>query len=120
MDLGRDTGDDRYQVDFAYLLREGTKVRTEYDHHTLGLFPRGEWERLILDAGFEYCVQPYGHRQGPEGSCGIFVGRKGLDRERTFKSSDTAGISASAKNHSHWMMDNQMGPNTLRPTGVAV
>jgi len=72
-----DPGDDRYQVDFAYLLREGTKVRAEYDHHTLGLFPRGEWERLILDAGFEYSVEFYEHRQAPEGSCGIFVGRKG-------------------------------------------
>jgi SAM-dependent methyltransferase len=71
-----DPGDDRYQVDFAYLLREGTKVRAEYDHHTLGLFPRGEWERLILDAGFEFSVESYELRQAPEGSCGIFVGRK--------------------------------------------
>lgn len=71
-----DPDDDRYQVEFAYLLRERAEVRAEYDHHTLGLFPRGEWERLILDAGFEYFVEPYEHRQAPAGNCGIFVGRK--------------------------------------------
>jgi len=71
-----DPGDDRYQVEFAYLLREGAEVRAEYDHHTLGLFPRGEWERLIREAGFDCLVEPYERDLAPAGSCGIFIGRK--------------------------------------------
>jgi SAM-dependent methyltransferase len=71
-----DPGDDRYQVDFAYLLREGAEVRAEYDHHVLGLFSRGEWERLIREAGFDCFVEPYEHSQAPAGSCGIFIGRR--------------------------------------------
>jgi hypothetical protein len=71
-----DPGDDRYQVDFAYLLREGAEVRAEYDHHVLGLFSRGEWDRLIRKAGFDCFVEPYEHHQAPAGSCGIFIGRK--------------------------------------------
>lgn len=71
-----DPGDDRYQVDFAYLLREGAEARAEHDHHVLGLFCRGEWERLIREAGFDCFVEPYEHNQAPAGSCGIFIGRK--------------------------------------------
>lgn len=71
-----DPGDDRYQVDFAYLLREGAEARAEHDHHVLGLFSRGEWERLIREAGLDCFVEPYEHNQAPAGSCGIFIGRK--------------------------------------------
>jgi len=71
-----DPSDDQYQVDFAYLLREGAKVRAEYDRHILGLFSRGEWERLIREAGFDYFVEPFEHNEAGAGNCGIFIGRK--------------------------------------------
>jgi SAM-dependent methyltransferase len=71
-----DPGDDQYQVDFAYLLREEAEVRAEYDHHILGLFSRGEWERLIREAGFDCSVEPFEHSEAPAGNCGIFIGRR--------------------------------------------
>lgn len=71
-----DPGDDRYQADFAYLLREGAGARAEYDHHVLGLFSRGEWERLIRQAGFDCSVEPFVHSEAPAGNCGIFIGRR--------------------------------------------
>ena len=41
-----------YTVHFAYMLREprGT-VRTEFEQHRLGLFPRETWLQLIEDTG---------------------------------------------------------------------
>ncbi len=42
-----------YITDFAYLIREGDKVRCEYDRMVMGLFNHGVWLRLINDAGFQ-------------------------------------------------------------------
>jgi SAM-dependent methyltransferase len=48
-----DPNDDTFVVDFAYLLRqEDGSVRVELDRHVCGLFPRGEWLRLLEDVGF--------------------------------------------------------------------
>jgi len=63
-------------MDFAYPLREGAQVRAEYDRHILGLFSRGEWERLIREAGFDYFVEPFEHSEAGAGNCGIFIGQK--------------------------------------------
>jgi hypothetical protein len=63
-------------VDFACLLRDGAGMRAAYDHHVLGLFPMGEWRRLIRGAGFDDFVEPYEHSQALAGSCGIFIGQK--------------------------------------------
>ena len=47
-------GSTTYLSDFVFLLREpGGPTRVEHDPHTLGLFPRGTWERLIAAAGLE-------------------------------------------------------------------
>ena len=48
-----DEKDTTYVVDFAYLLREGEKVRVEYDQHICGLFGRERWLRLLSEVGFE-------------------------------------------------------------------
>lgn len=51
-----DTGetDSTYTVSFAFLLREDDgSTRVEYDHHTVGLFPRAVWCDVIREAGFE-------------------------------------------------------------------
>ena len=41
-----------YQVDFAFLLREQGAVRCVHEQHTMGLFDRQTWWRLITEAGF--------------------------------------------------------------------
>lgn len=47
-----DPGDDTFQVDYAFLLREadGT-TRVEHDRHVEGLFPAATWLRLLAAAG---------------------------------------------------------------------
>ena len=49
-----DPTDTRYNVDYAYLLREedGT-VRVELDQHVEGLFSSDDWRRLLVEAGFD-------------------------------------------------------------------
>lgn len=43
-----------YDVDYLIIARgPGDEVRVVHDRHTLGLFPRATWERLIADAGLE-------------------------------------------------------------------
>lgn len=46
------TKDTKYITDFAYLLREGKKVRIEYDRHIMVLFKRQDWLHLLVKAGF--------------------------------------------------------------------
>jgi SAM-dependent methyltransferase len=49
-----DPSDTTYVADFAMLLHEPDgSVRTEYDRHVCGVFPRATWLRLLSDAGFE-------------------------------------------------------------------
>jgi SAM-dependent methyltransferase len=41
-------------TDFAYILREEDgSVHVEFDRHVTGLFPRGEWLRLLESVGFD-------------------------------------------------------------------
>ena len=49
-----DPRDTTYLLDFAYLLRHpGGAVTCEHDRHTIGLFPRATWKRLLAEAGFK-------------------------------------------------------------------
>ncbi len=51
-DIDPDPTDTQYTVHFAYMLRDSDgAVRTEYEQHRLGLFPRETWLRLIENAG---------------------------------------------------------------------
>ncbi len=45
-------GDDKAQVEYALLMREGGEVRACHDRHETGLFPRATWIRLLQAAGF--------------------------------------------------------------------
>jgi SAM-dependent methyltransferase len=70
-----DPNDNRYVVDYAFLLREPDgSVRVEHDRHVEGLFPRETWLRLLGGAGFAPSAAEYpgedvvGHE--------VFVGRK--------------------------------------------
>lgn len=68
--------DATYICDFAYLLREGaSEVRTLYDRHILGLFPRAVWLEQLEAAGFQARALPYDHSE-VEGTHEIFLGRK--------------------------------------------
>ena len=43
-----------YSVDYLIIARgPGEEIRVVHDRHTLGVFPRATWERLIADAGLE-------------------------------------------------------------------
>ena len=41
-----------YDVHYAYLLNDGTRVWAEYDHHVCGLFSRAQWIATMENAGF--------------------------------------------------------------------
>jgi SAM-dependent methyltransferase len=60
-----DPCDTTFVTDFAYLLREPNgAVRTVADRHTMGLFPRETWLRLLEKTGFEARVLPSGQADG--------------------------------------------------------
>ena len=47
-------GGSTYVTDYAIVARgPGDELRIVHDRHTLGLFPRATWERLIVDVGLE-------------------------------------------------------------------
>jgi SAM-dependent methyltransferase len=47
-------GGTTYVTDFAIVARgPGDELRVVHDRHTLGLFPRATWERLIAEVGLE-------------------------------------------------------------------
>jgi len=71
-----DPADTTYATDFAFLLRDGERVRCEYDRHILGLFGHEDWLRLIRDAGFGVRVIPFAHSQIEPGTTFIFLGIK--------------------------------------------
>jgi SAM-dependent methyltransferase len=61
-----DPGDDTYAVEFALLVRgsDGT-VTCHHDRHTMGLFERATWIRLLRAAGFALLEpDPFDPREG--------------------------------------------------------
>lgn len=72
-----DPSDSTYVVDYAYLLRESDgSVRVEHDRHVEGLFSRGDWLRLLSDAGFEPSTVPFDHSELEPGSYEVLIARK--------------------------------------------
>ncbi|MBW3572355.1 MAG: class I SAM-dependent methyltransferase [Gemmatimonadetes bacterium] len=72
-----DPADSTYTVDFAYLLRQADgSVRVEHDRHLEGLFSRGDWLRLLQEAGFQPSAVPFDHPDLEPGSHQVFVARK--------------------------------------------
>ncbi len=72
-----DPADTHYVSDFVYLLRdERGRIRSEYDRHVLGLFPRETWLRLVTGAGLGAKLIPYENRNIEPGSGDLFVGTK--------------------------------------------
>jgi SAM-dependent methyltransferase len=48
-------------ITFVYILRDGDDERVEIDRHTIGVFPRPTWLRLLEQTGFEPRPLPYRH-----------------------------------------------------------
>lgn len=40
------------KTDYIIVTRDGSDVRVDHDVHTLGIFPRATWMRLLADVGF--------------------------------------------------------------------
>jgi SAM-dependent methyltransferase len=48
-------GATKHEVVFVYVFKEGRKpIVVDHEVHEFGVFPRATWERLIVDAGFEF------------------------------------------------------------------
>jgi hypothetical protein len=61
---------------YAYLIRDGGRVRVEHDEVLEGLFSRVEWLRLLREVGFEARSVVFDHSELEPGSYELFVGRK--------------------------------------------
>ena len=48
-----DPDDSTYQVDYAFLLRDGDGVRSVHETHDEGLFSKAVWIRILSAVGFE-------------------------------------------------------------------
>lgn len=68
-----DPTDCTYQVDYAFLLREGDRIRLEHDRHVEGVFPRERWLTLLREAGFEPRVLPLVHSEVEPGAHEVFI-----------------------------------------------
>ncbi|MEM9489579.1 MAG: class I SAM-dependent methyltransferase [Myxococcota bacterium] len=53
-----DPGDTSYRAEYTFLLRDGDQMRAVHDSHTVGLFPRDTWHRLLTEAGYQVEVIP--------------------------------------------------------------
>lgn len=63
-----------YQVDYAFLLREGARTWVEHDTHREGLFPRAQWLEIVADAGFvDARAVPLEHSEVEAGAHEVFV-----------------------------------------------
>lgn len=72
-----DPADTTYTVDFAFLLRERDgSVRVEQDRHTLGLFARADWLRLLSEVGFRPRGVPLEDSELEPGEGTVFVAAK--------------------------------------------
>ena len=72
-----DPADTTYIVDYAYLLKtEKEEIRTAYDRHILGLFPRQTWLSLLSEVRFQPKVIPFGHSELETGAYDVFIGKK--------------------------------------------
>jgi len=74
-----DPGDQRYTVDFAYLVRaaDGT-VTCLNERHELGLFARQDWLRWLAETGFNASVHPLTVPGVEPGRYEVFVARRPL------------------------------------------
>lgn len=69
--------DTAFVSDMVYMLRgEDGTVRCIYERHTLGLFSREVWVRVMTDAGFVARAVPFEHSEFPGLTLDVFVGKR--------------------------------------------
>lgn len=61
-----DPQDCTYQVDYALLLRDGTRLQALHESHFEGLFAIADWIRLIRQTGFTVQLLPRPSLEAPE------------------------------------------------------
>jgi SAM-dependent methyltransferase len=71
-----DPTDTTYVVDYAYLLREGGDTRAVHDRHVEGLFSRGDWLRLLSEAGFDARAVSIEHSDIEPGAYEVFLAHR--------------------------------------------
>jgi hypothetical protein len=72
-----DPADTTYVVDYAYLLRGPDRAtRVEHDRHVEGLFGRGDWLRLLSEAGFQASAVQLQHSALEPGSHEVFIAKR--------------------------------------------
>lgn len=71
-----DPNDNVYEVEYAYLLRDGATVRAAQDHHEEGLFPEATWAGLLEGAGFDLVETRVLHWDDDAHSQVAFLARK--------------------------------------------
>jgi trans-aconitate methyltransferase len=69
-----DPTDETYMVEYAFLLRHGTDVRTVHDRHVEGLFSRATWQRLLTSVG--YAVDSFARPLDDGAADEVFVCRR--------------------------------------------
>ena len=69
-----DPDDDTYVTEYAFLLREGTNMRSVHDRHLAGLFSLDTWFEVLSSVGYlvDTVARPLGDGEVDE----IFVGRR--------------------------------------------
>jgi len=73
-----DPTDEVYASDYVYLLHEPNRPpRVLHETHSLGLFGRADWLRLLGEVGFDAAkALPFEHSELPPGSLEVFVATK--------------------------------------------
>ena len=69
-----DPTDTTYQVEYVFVMREGTSIRAEHDQHVEGLFSRATWTSVLTTAG--YLVESLERPLGDGASDQIFLCRR--------------------------------------------
>ena len=70
----QDPHDCLFNVDYAFLLREGDTVKAIHDRHVEGVFPRATWERLLTAVG--YSVETFARPIGDGATDDVFLCRR--------------------------------------------
>jgi hypothetical protein len=69
-----DPTDTTFVTDYTYVYREGDGVPVcEQDRHTVGLFSREVWLRLLEEVGFQATIRPLVHSEVEPGDVEVFV-----------------------------------------------
>ncbi|MHC4713774.1 MAG: class I SAM-dependent methyltransferase [Planctomycetota bacterium] len=75
-----DPTDTTYSSHMVYVIRFGDgRIQVVDDMHTLGLFGKEDWLRMMAEVGFEPSALPFEHSEIEPGSALVFLGLKPCD-----------------------------------------